>query len=488
MASRCRRSLAVVTLAAAAAAAAALPAGASAVSGSDWPTYERNAQHSSVAVNDPAINPGNASLLSARWTFTPPGPTRPGQPQSALLASPTVVGARVYIGSGTGVFYALDAATGNVVWQRMLDYGTSLNCPGRGITATATVVPDPVTHKLIVYAAGAHYLYALNAKTGVVLWKSPVGPSGGTTSGTYYNWSSPAVAAGRVFMGVSSACEAYHVRAGAVSFDQHTGSRLHTYYDMPAGSTGGSIWSSPATDGASVWLTTGDPAVSSPSVGDSYAAVRLDAATMIKRDRWRTSDPAILDTDFGSSPSLWPATIDGRSVPMVGACNKNGQFYAWRRYQLAAGPVWTRQVGDSAQSPLSFCTTTAAYDSAQQRLLIAGNTTTVAGQTAPGSLRAVDPSSGAYLWEQPLDCGPLGSPTVNGATGLVAVATYVCPAGRSPSVQLFDEATGTPLATIPETSPVFAQPVFAKGMLFVGSSGSKSSGGGSLTAYGPPLP
>ena len=171
-------------------------------------------------------------------------------------------------------------------------------------------------------------------------------------------------------------------------------------------------------------------------------------------------------------------------MSLVGACNKNGLFYAWNQANLAAGPVWSKQVGDSSTG-FSACLTSAAYDFAAKRLFIAGNNTTVNGVSVPGSVRAVDPSTGAYLWQQPLDCIPLGSPTINGTTGIVAVPTYGCASGKTPSVQLFNEATGAPLATLPASGPVFSQPVFAEDLLFVGSGGTSSAGGGKLTAYGP---
>jgi hypothetical protein len=96
---------------------------------------------------------------------------------------------------------------------------------------------------------------------------------------------------------------------------------------------------------------------------------------------------------------------------------------------------------------------------------------------APGGLRAFDPGTGALVWERRLPCLPNGSPTINGQ--VVAVPMYSCPAGVAPSVQLFRESDGQPLGSIRATGPVFAQPVFASGQLFVAAED------GSLTAYGP---
>ena len=448
----------------------------------DWPMYEHDPLHSS-ATGDPAITAAKVPRLAASWSFTPPGATQPKQPPHIFRASPIVAGGRVFIGSNTGVLYALSTTTGKVVWQKLLDYGISLHCGAQGVGASVTVAPDPRTGVSTVYAAGAHYLYALDAATGAQRWKVPVGSSAPDAAAWYYNWSSPTVAGGRIFMGITSSCTDFHVRAGEQSFDQRTGKLLNTYYDMPAGSFGGSIWSTAATDGKSVWVTTGDPAVKSPSVGDSYSVVRLDAATLKKLDRWRTANTPAQDTDFGSSPTLWTTKLGGRDVRLIGACNKNGNFYAWRSDNLAAGPVWQRMVGQSFTKPYSFCITSASYDKPRQRLLIASNTTTVAGKVVRGAIRAVDPATGRYLWERPLDCGPLGSPTVNSVTGLVAVSTYTCPTGVTPSVQIYDTSTGRLIRRIATVGPVFAQPVFAAGRLFIAQGGSRASGGSALTSY-----
>ncbi len=109
LAGRIRAVVIVSALAAAVALPAASAAGAPAAS-TDWPSYERNIQHSSASFTDSAITQANASQLNAKWTFTLPGPTRSGQPNATLWSSPTVVGGKVYIGSGTGVFYALNAS------------------------------------------------------------------------------------------------------------------------------------------------------------------------------------------------------------------------------------------------------------------------------------------------------------------------------------------------------------------------------------------
>ena len=178
-----RKRLRSAVIVSTAVAAFAIPAIATATppASTDWPAYGRNIQHSSASFTDGAITQANASTLKVKWTFNLPAPTLAGQPKATLWGSPTVVGGKVYIGSGTGVFYALNATNGKIIWQRLLDYGLMLNCASRGVASTATVTPDPVNGKLTVYVAGSHFLYALDAATGNVVWKKAVGPSGGQT-------------------------------------------------------------------------------------------------------------------------------------------------------------------------------------------------------------------------------------------------------------------------------------------------------------------
>ncbi len=183
-----------------------------------------------------------------------------GEPAPILDASPTVVAGVVYIGAQSGGFYALNESTGAVLWSRQLDTQPNVTCPARGITSTAAVLPDPVTGTPAVYVSGARYLYALNAATGAVAWKREIGPSSVSAPDSYYNWSSPTVAGGHIYVGLASGCDIPLIRGGVVELDQHSGQVLHTWHSVPAGSIGGSVWSSAAASstGSDVWVSTGN--------------------------------------------------------------------------------------------------------------------------------------------------------------------------------------------------------------------------------------
>src|SRR3954463_16109073 len=214
----------------------AVPVASAATPVADWPQYMDNTSHSSAG-HEGAITTAAVASLHSVWHL-PAG--------NRVDASVTVVGGRAYVAGRDAVVYAVNAITGALLWQKQLDKGSSTFCPAKGSVGTPAVLADPVTGALTVYAAGAHSLYALDAATGVQRWSRAIGPATASGEALYFNWSSPTVSGGRIFMGLAANCEPHLIRGGLVSLNQHTGAVLHTYYDTPAGTVGGSIWSSAA--------------------------------------------------------------------------------------------------------------------------------------------------------------------------------------------------------------------------------------------------
>jgi polyvinyl alcohol dehydrogenase (cytochrome) len=417
-----------------------------------------------------AFTTADAASSNVAWHWTPP--VIAGAPSPRLEASPTVAAGRVFIGAESGGFYALDAATGAVDWSARLDTEVQKTCPARGITATAAVANDPVSGASTVYVSGARDLYALDAATGAQLWATRIGPASTANPNAYYNWSSPAVVAGHVYVGLASSCDKPLIRGGVVELDQHTGAVLRTWHTVPAGSIGGSVWSSVAAsaNGRNVWVSTGnecDPTVNTcPSgnqTGDALAIVHLSGSLGV-RQVWQDLGLAGSghDWDFGSSPTLFGPT---GAPPDVGACNKNGTYYALAGNPLSTAPIWADPIGAPAGSSGS-CIASAVWDGAG-RLFVAGDGTTIDGTAYGGSIREIDPSTGAYVWQTGLPCAVMGTPSLDGA-GVIAAATYNCPSGSAPGAYLLDASTGAVLATLPVGgSRIFGQPVFAQSNLYV---------------------
>lgn len=442
---------------------------------SDRTGYLGGPAHTSASP-ETAITPANAASLTRAWLWKPPAATA-GQPAAALNASPTVAGGRVFIGSNTGVFYALSEGTGKRLWSRNLGHTASLTCSARGITSTATVAPDPSRGgRDTVYVSGATgRLFALDASTGAIVWKRRVTPVS-TTENTYYAWSSPTLAAGHIYLGLASHCDTPLVRGGVVEIDQSSGQRLHRYWSIGAGKVGASVWTSVAatSDGTSVFATTGNgDEVAGHDQGDSYAIVRLDGGSMARQDIWTVPSSELpVDSDFGGSPTLFSAQVAGVPTSLVAACNKNGVLYAWNTGALSAGPLWRRRI-DSTTGPNCL----AAPISAGGALYQAGGATTIAGTAVKGSVRQLDPATGAIVWQTGIDAQALGSASVDGA-GVIAVPGFDGSGGAVNGVYLLDSATGSVLGRI-GSDKTFAQPVFANGRLLIAS---VSAG---LSAYAP---
>jgi outer membrane protein assembly factor BamB len=427
-------------------------------SGANWTSYLFNAGHASYNAGATTITSANAGSLKASWTWMPPAPPIPALGED-ITSSPTVFGGVIYVGANNGSFYALNESTGAVLWSDFVGYVTShtLMCGGRGFASTARVATDPTTKVLTVYVAGADgYLYAFNAMTGAVVWRSVVGiPS--TTQNDYYAWSSPVVSHGHVYIGISSQCDDPLVRGGLLSFNQTTGAQLAAFYTVPAGDFGGSLWSSPAvSSNGTVYVTTGNGPKTIPNLGHSISVVALNGSTLAVVGSWQV--PAAQqfrpDSDFGGSPTLFSALLPGATTPtaLVGACNKNGVYYAFKQGDLGAGPVWQQQIGQP-----SVCLAASPWDGGHLWL-----TSEPSLQSGPGTIYEVNPGTGAVLWTNTVPGPIFGSPSLDGS-GVLAVPSYA----KGGSTYLFNASTGTLLATVHTNSQEFAQPVYAGPYLFL---------------------
>jgi outer membrane protein assembly factor BamB len=152
---------------------------------------------------------------------------------------------------------------------------------------------------------------------------------------------------------------------------------------------------------------------------------------------------------------------------MIGACNKNGVFYAWRALDLAGGPVWSIQLGDPSDVGIGKCLASAIWDGA--RLFAASNGTHIDGHHLAGSLRQLNPATGAILWETGLKGSAYGSPTLDGG-GVIAAGTFAKAQEENNGVYLVKASDGTLITRIDTMgSTVFSQPVFAQDRMFLAS-------------------
>jgi outer membrane protein assembly factor BamB len=425
---------------------------ASAVGPADWPAFLGGPAHTS-STPDAAITTANAPSLAQKWHFDIP-----------YVSSPVVADGSVFIGSFAGWFYKINAVTGLRQKKIFLGFQSARTCPKFGFASTATVARDPSTGKDTVYiAAPDGYLYALNAATLAQVWRAPIAIPSATVN-DYFSWSSPTVSHGKIYVGIASNCDTPLVRGGIAAFSQGTGKRTATFYTVPEGHVGGSVWSTVAVDSAgNVYATTGN----GPAGAQRYqtiAILKLSPTLKLLSSFAVPPSDVTGDGDFGASPTLFTATISGTPTPMIGACNKNGIYYALRRSNMTK--VWQQRIGvKSSDKVLAQCQSAAAFDGSF--LYMTGPGTTIDGTAFRGSVERVDPATGAIVWQTGLPNGVLTSPSINGG-GVIGVGTYDN-SGLPNTTYLVDATDGAILADLDQGND-FPQSAFANGWLYTASS------------------
>ncbi len=201
-----------------------------------------------------------------------------------------------------------------------------------------------------------------------------------------------------------------------------TGAIQHTFYVVPNGCTGGGIWGSPTLDAGSgmLYVATGNPngAKCTPLEQYAPAIVQLRAADLSVVSSWQVpASQQTTDSDFGSTPTLFQTTVNGIAHYYVGVGNKNGIFYAFNRFNLSAGPVWQDKVAIGGGGPVKGQGTISPAAWNGSSLFVAGGNTTINGNSCQGSLRALNPNTGAFLWQNCLSYPVIGA--VSGVQGVI---------------------------------------------------------------------
>ena len=117
----------------------------------DWAMFQADPSHSGAGTGNSVLNP---TLL---W-----------EKNDSVGSSPAVVDGIVYVGSFDGYVYALNAASGTQLWKYYIGVSSSIfgvAFPPPGVTSSPAVVGG------IVYVGSIDdNVYALNATSGEQLW------------------------------------------------------------------------------------------------------------------------------------------------------------------------------------------------------------------------------------------------------------------------------------------------------------------------------
>jgi quinohemoprotein ethanol dehydrogenase len=328
--------------------------------GANWLNHNGDVAETSYSRLE-TINTSNVSRLGLAWSMDLPGET-------SLEAIPVAVDGVLYFTGSYATVYAVDGATGKVLWK--FDPQTWKHNPMKMHFSFAA-------NRGVAYADGRIFstaldgrLFALDAKTGKLDWSvettDPKAPPIVTGA--------PRLFKDKVIIGNGGAD--FGVRGYVTAYDQATGKQAWRFYVTPGSpeenkgdpamekaaatwngpvwktGTGGGPWDSITFDQElnRIYVGTGnagpyDPDMRSPGGGDNlYTAsiVALDADTgkyvwhyqLNPRDSW--------DFDSTQQMTLAELTIDGKPRKVLMQAPKNGFFYVLDRTNgkvISAGKI-----------------------------------------------------------------------------------------------------------------------------------------------------
>ena len=199
------------------------------------------------------ITTANVSRLRPAWNFQFGVVGLVANPATySFEAAPIVVDGVMYVSGWDGYVWALDAVTGEMLWQyqHMIPLDTPLCCGNvnRGVA---------VANGRVFFATQNGYLIALDATTGKLVWQTAFADVRAGESAT----AAPLVVKNLVIAGSSGA--EYGVRGHLDAFDMATGQRVWRRYTIPRpGEPGAETWSGDSWErgGGTTWITgTYDP-------------------------------------------------------------------------------------------------------------------------------------------------------------------------------------------------------------------------------------
>lgn len=310
-----------------------------------------------------ALDLGSGRVL---WCFTTGGPVR---------FAPAVAEGRVVVGSDDGWLYCLDAKTGNLLWRfhaapaddLLLGNGRMIS---RWPLRSGAVVVDGVVYTVAgMWPTERVYVYALDAKTGKVIWRND------STGIQYVELPHPGATG---FSGVAP--QGYLAVSGNVllvptgrscpaGFDRHTGKFLYCWPHRN--------WVEAKRGGC--WLTTGsglyfNPAHEPQNTTESY----VGEAAPSPNDSVVAYD-AKTNTPTFELKGMHRVLAAGDTLYAIG----NGQVAA---YDLAAL---------RAKKELAKATKWTAHHPRVYSLALAGKTLFIGGK---GTISALDAQTGARQW------------------------------------------------------------------------------------------
>ena len=340
---------------------------------------------------------GAERLGGVAWRFPTGG---------AIRSSPALEDGTLYIGSGDGLLYAIDAGTGALRWT---------------FDAGSPIASSPaVTGNVVLVGSRDGVLNAVDAGNGDRIWSVETGPDLPLPwghEGWDYIQSSPSVSGGVAYWGSGD--------GGVRAIDVATG-RLIWHFD-----TGARVRSTPALSDGLLVVGSSD--------GFVYA---LDAATGTERWRFETDGVTLVSAEYGFDrvQVSASATISGDEIFIGG---RDATLYA-----LNASDGSVRWRFDESSS---WVISTTAVD----------DTRVFSARSSSGNIRAIDRDSGDELWAYEAGAFVYSS-------GVLAGNVLYVGQGDGDFTAL-DADTGEELWSYDTGGAVYSTPVVHDGRVFFGS-------------------
>jgi polyvinyl alcohol dehydrogenase (cytochrome) len=374
--------------------------------------------------------------LKLKWAFGFPNGT-------SARAQPTIAGGRVFVGSQSGDVCALDAASGCTIWTFKAAAGVRtaivLGPAGTGANGAngATGATGAASGATIAYFGDTRATaYAIDAATGSLIWTRKL-----DTHRSASITGSPTLYQGRLYVPVASGeegqgnnpqYECCTFRGSVAALDAATGAVVWQTYSIAEapkpigknkagvtryGPAGAGIWSSPTIDAKRhvVYAATGNMYTEpQQTTSDAVLAFDMDTGKIVWSKQATTNDIYMVgcnsptapncpetvgpDHDFGNAPIL-ARLPDGRDAIVIG--QKSGVGWAFDPDHEGA-VLWQYKAGRGGA--LGGMEWGSAVDERRAYFAISDS-----GAPQPGGLHAVDLVSGQRVWFAPppasLACG-----------------------------------------------------------------------------------
>jgi quinohemoprotein ethanol dehydrogenase len=315
----------------------------------DWPYHGGGVDEAGYS-RLTQISDKTVDRLGLAWSLDLPG-------EVTLQATPLAVDGVLYFSGTYAAVYAVDGATGRLLWK--YDPESWRHEPARMRLNYAANRGVAYAHGRVFVATFDGRMIALDAKTGKELWSAQAIAPGAT----YFSTGAPLAFGDKVMIGNGGGD--FGSRGYVTAFDQATGKQAWRFYTVPGSpeenagdpameaaartwsgeywktGTGGTVWNTMIYDPElnRVYIGTGnsgpyDPAVRSPGDGDNLylvSIVALDADT--GKYVWHYQENPREAWDYKATANLIAATlpIDGKPRKVLLHAPTNGFFYVLDR-------------------------------------------------------------------------------------------------------------------------------------------------------------